>query len=99
LKFGSFFIRGKILGDDNDIYISLDYKEDFNRNYLFKLIYQIGTVYEIKNKEFYEIGTSFTRDESHTRALTHKDRIKIMNLKNKVKPFLKSARRFLNNKD
>lgn len=63
-------------------------KDGYDRNLIIIVTYVIGTVYELKkeignpnfNVPYYHTGTSFTRDNSHARRLTHEDRVQIMDL-------------------
>jgi len=74
--------------DQNNILISNKKEQGFDRNLIIKLYYEIGIVYEIKRKignpnlkvKYYNEGTSFTRDGSHTRRMNQEDRKKIMRL-------------------
>ncbi len=77
-----------ISGNQNTIELSLEKRDGYDRCLLIKLDYQIGNVYEIKKKignptlgiPFYHVGTSFTRDGSHTRGITQEDRERILKL-------------------
>lgn len=77
-----------ISGNQNTIELSLEKRDGYDRCLLIKLGYQIGNVYEIKKKignptlgiPFYHVGTSFTRDGSHTRGITQEDRERILKL-------------------
>ncbi len=75
-----------ISGEKRNISIENTPKSGYDRNILLIINYDPGKVYEIKKKigapglglcEYY-IGTSFTRDKSHTRNLTQQDRVKII---------------------
>ncbi len=75
-----------ISGDKNDILIENAPKPYYDRNLLLLINHEPGKVYEIKKKIGaptlgiceYSIGTSFTRDKSHSRNLTQQDREKII---------------------
>lgn len=77
-----------ISGNQNNIELSLEKQDDYDRCLLLELEYQIGTVYEIKKKignpainvSFNYVGTSFTRDGSYTRNITQEDRERILKL-------------------
>ncbi len=78
-----------IFGDKNNILISINNIEGYDRNILFTLFYEVGTVYEISKRignpnidvKYYNEGTSFTRDGSITRRLRQEDRERIISLK------------------
>ncbi len=77
-----------ISGNQNKIGLSLGKLDDYDRCLLLKLRHQRGKVYEIKKNignptlgiPYYLIGTSFTRDGSHTRGITQEDREMILKL-------------------
>lgn len=75
-----------ISGNRSKILLEQTPKPNLNRNILIKIKHNPEIIYEIKKKigapnlgicEYF-VGTSFTRDESHTRNLTQEDREKIM---------------------
>jgi len=83
-------IQEYYIGGVKDIVLlSKENKEGYYRNMLITLIYDIGTVYELKkrignpseNVTYYYEGTSFTRDGSHTRRMLQADRERIINLR------------------
>ncbi len=71
--------------------LSLERINNYDRCLLLTLVYQKGTVYELKKKigntsidiPYYYKGTSFTRDGSHTRRITQEDRERILKHYNK----------------
>lgn len=77
-----------ISGNQNLFELSKEKQDDYDRCLLLKLHYQRGKVYEIKKDignpslgiPYYPIGTSFTRDGSHTRGITQEDREMILKL-------------------
>ena len=78
-----------ISGDKNNILISINNIEGYDRNILITFFYEVGTVYEINKRigntnidvKYYNEGTSFTRDGSFTRRLKQEDRKRIISLK------------------
>lgn len=84
INFEEYYITGK----KGNTLIVHSKKEGYDRNLIIILTYIIGTVYEIKkdignpniNVPYYHVGTSFIRDDSYIRRLTHEDREQIMSL-------------------
>ena len=82
------FKENYIAGDYNNIMLSDNPLPDYDRILTIIFKREIGTVYEFKkeigNQElgFERVGAAYTRDESHKRRLTEKDRIKIREVLN-----------------
>jgi len=82
IKFEEYFLSG----DENNILLSDQQLPNYDRILLIKLIWDLGTVYEIKKEYgdsqigFLRVGDSFTRDGSHKRRIMETDRIKIREL-------------------
>lgn len=81
-----------LLNIDSGIQISTDFLQNSNRIILIIFYFELGIVYELKkrignpslNIGFFNEGTSFIRDGSHTRRMTQQDRRKIMSLRYEI---------------
>ncbi|HEC37918.1 hypothetical protein LCGC14_0757120 [marine sediment metagenome] len=84
-----------LLSSDNGIQISTDFLQNSNRIILCIFYFELGIVYELKkrignpslNIDFFNEGTSFIRDGSHTMRMSQQDRRKIMSLRYEIYDF------------